>query len=170
LTDENTKNFAATNLLLAVVGAWLGYLVVDFLLHAVFLANWWRATETFWLPPSELFQRIPLGYTSFIIYCFALTWLISRLYNNDINPIKGIRFGAIAGIISSIVFVLGTYSVFPMPPVAFILWPLSSVLESTVAGGIAAWILIAEHPWRRIAKVLGVSIVFFILGVLIQNF
>ena len=169
MTDKNTKNLAAINLLPAVVAAWFAYLVVDFMMHAVFLASWWRATERFWLPPSRLFERIPFGYTSFAVYCFALTWLMSRLYNHDINLIKGVRFGAIAGILSGVVFVLGTYSVFPMPPIALILWPLSSVLESTIAGGVAAWLLIAEHPWRRVTKVFGLSLAMFVIAIIIQN-
>jgi hypothetical protein len=169
LTDESAGNFSKTKLIPAFVGAWLGYLIVDFLLHAVILASWWHATETYWLPQSELFRRIPFAYASFAIYCFALTWLIMRFHSNNVQPINGMQFGALAGMVYGTVYVLGTYSVFPMPSLVLILWPLSVVLESAIAGGIAAWIMTAEHPWKQVIKVFGVSIVFFILGVVIQN-
>jgi hypothetical protein len=151
------------------MGAWLGYLVIDFLTHAVFLASWWRATETYWLPPLELFRRIPFGYASFAIYCTVLAWLINRLYYGRVTLAKGLQFGAIAGIVSGIASVLGTYSAFRMPPSALAVWPVSIVLDSTIAGAIAAWVLIAERPWRRVAAVCGIALVLFILGVVVQN-
>jgi hypothetical protein len=43
------------------------------------------------------------------------------------------------------------------------------MLESSVAGGIAAWVLIAEHPWKRVAKVFGGSLVCIFLAILVQN-
>lgn len=166
---DNPNGRAGAKLLPAAMGAWLGYLVVDFLTHAVFLASWWRATETYWLPPLELFRRIPLGYASFAIYCAALAWLINRLYHGRVSLVKGLRFGAIAGLVSGVASVLGTYSAFRMPPSALAVWPASIIFESTVAGGIAAWVLIAEHPWRRVAAVFGVTLVLFVLGVVLQN-
>jgi hypothetical protein len=60
----------------AATGAWCAYLVLDFLANAVFLAPYWRATESYWLPPRELFRMIPLGYTVFAIYCVAASWRI----------------------------------------------------------------------------------------------
>jgi hypothetical protein len=98
-----------------------------------------------------------------------LTWVVYRLLRNDISLIKGMRFGALAGIGFGVTVVLGNYSVFNMPPTALILWPMSSVLVSTVAGGIAAWVLIAEHPWRRVATVFGGSLVLIFLAIVIQN-
>jgi hypothetical protein len=56
-----------------------------------------------------------------------------------------------------------------MPPSALAVWPLSIVLDSTIAGAIAAWILIAERPWRRVAVVCAIAFLLFILGVVIQN-
>jgi hypothetical protein len=49
------------------------------------------------------------------------------------------------------------------------LWPLLNVIESAIAGGIAAWVLVAERPWSQVAKVFGLSFVFFIIGTVVQN-
>jgi hypothetical protein len=169
MDSENQEGYPLKKLVPAAIGAWVGYLVIDFLTHAVFLANWWRATETYWLTPSELFQRIPFGYTSFAIYCIVLTWLINRLYRNQVNLTRGVRFGAIAGMVSGIASVLGNYSAFRMPPSALIVWPMSIMLDSAVAGGIIVWVMTADHPWKQVVKVFGWMLLFFILGVVIQN-
>ncbi len=169
MSSQNPAGGARPRLLPAATAAWLGYVVLDFLVHAVFLGSWWRATEEFWLPPLELFRRIPFGYASFAIYCTVLTWLIRRLYDGQISLGKGLRLGAIAGFVSGVSSVLGTYSAFRMPVSAFAVWPLSMTVNSTVAGAIAAWVLIAERPWRRVAAVLGMTLVLFIVGVVIQS-
>ena len=168
LTEKRMKYFATIKILPPFIGAWLGCLVVDFLWQAVFHTSWYRTNESFRLP-SDLFLRIPFGYTSFAVYCFVLTWLIFRLYNNDLSITKGMKFGAIAGAVYGVLFVSVTYSVFSIAEVTLILWPLLNVIESTIAGGIAAWVLIAESPWSQVAKVFGISLMFFIIGVVVQN-
>jgi len=69
-------------LLPAATGAWCAYLVVDFLIHAVALAHYWRATEQYWLPPPDLLRMIPVAYLSFAIYCAGSTWLLLRLHGD----------------------------------------------------------------------------------------
>ncbi|HUF48748.1 MAG TPA: hypothetical protein VMM93_13105, partial [Vicinamibacterales bacterium] len=63
----------------AALSAWLIFLAIDFLAHAVILADWWRATEAYWLPPMELFKWIPFGYGAFAILVGTMTWLLVRL-------------------------------------------------------------------------------------------
>jgi hypothetical protein len=168
LTEKRMRYFTTIKILPPFIGAWLGCLVVDFLWQAVFHMSWYRTNETFRLP-SDLFLRIPFSYTSFAVYCFVLTLLIFRLYNNDLSITKGMKFGAIAGAVYGVLFVSLTYSVFSIPQVTLILWPLLNVIESTIVGGIAAWVLISERPWNQVAKVFGISFMFFIIGTVVQN-
>jgi hypothetical protein len=168
LTEKRMKYFTTIKILPPFIGAWLGCLVVDFLWQAVINMSWYRTNQTFRLP-SDLYLRIPFGYTSFAVYCFVITWLIFRLYKNDFSITKGMKFGAIAGAVYGVLFVSVTYSVFEIPQVTLILWPLLSMIESTIAGGIAAWVLISERPWSQVAKVFGISLMFFIIGNLVQN-
>jgi hypothetical protein len=169
LTEKRVKYSTIIKILPAFIGAWLGCLVVDFLCQAVINTSWYRTNRTFRLP-SDLFLRIPFGYASFAVYCFVLTWLIFRLYNNDLSITKGMKFGAIAGVVYGVLFVGVTYSVFEIPQVTLILWPLLNVIESTIAGGIAAWVLKAERPWSQVVKVFGISFVFFMIGTVVQRF
>jgi hypothetical protein len=156
-------------LLPAAVAAWIAYVVLDFLMHGVFLAGWWRAAEAYLLPPRDLLRLIPFGYASFAIYCGALTWLLARLRDGRLSVPAGARFGAVAGLVSGVASALGTYSAFRMPSGALVVWPASVVIESTVAGAVAAWTLSATRPWRRVGLVFGAAFMLFVAGVVIQN-
>ena len=153
----------------AATGAWCTYLALDFMAHAVFLASYWRATGDYWLPPLELFRRLPLAYAVFAIHCAVLTWLLRRLYQDRLNMGTGLRFGAFAGLIFGTSSALGDYSVFRMPPSALIVWPMSVTAEWASAGAVAAWVLVAQRPWRRVALVFLVALVVFAVGAAIQN-
>jgi hypothetical protein len=156
-------------LLPAALAAWIGYLVLDFLMHGVFLAAWWRTAEPFLLPPRDLLRMIPLGYASFGIYCGALTWALARLYGERLDMASGLRFGAVAGIVYGIASALAEYSIFRMPRMALLIWPASTVVESTIAGALAVWTLRAGRPWRRVGLVLGAAVVLFVIGAVVQN-
>jgi hypothetical protein len=169
MNENQVPETLRPRLLPAAIAAWLGYLVIDFLMHGVFLAAWWRAAEPYLLPPSELVRMIPLGYASFAIYCGALTWLVARFFGERVSVIAGLRFGAIAGLVFGAASTLGTYSALRMPPTALLVWPAAVVVESAIAGALAAWVLVAARPWRRVGLVLGAGIVLFMAGVVIQN-
>lgn len=64
---------------------------------------------------------------------------------------------------------LGSYSLFRMPPSALIVWPASAIVEWAIAGAVAAWVLVAQRPWRRVALVFLTTVVLFVIGVVIQN-
>ena len=167
--EDRVPEALRSRLVPAALAAWLGYLVLDFLMHGVFLAAWWRAAEPYLLPPRDMARLIPLGYASFAIYCGALTWLVARLYREHVSVNAGLRFGAVAGVVFGLASTLGTYSALRMPPTALLVWPASVVAESASAGALAAWVLVAERPWRRVGLVLCAVIVLFIAGVVIQN-
>jgi hypothetical protein len=169
MNSQDASRKAQATLLPALVAGWFAYLVFDFLFHAVLFAPWWRATDSYWLPPSELFRRIPIGYASFAIYCAGLTWLLRRLYGDRLNLSSGLRFGAIAGLVFGLCFVLAAYSAFRMPPSALVVWPASFLLDSTIAAGVMSWVLVAGRPWRRVAMVIVAAAVLFIMGVVVQN-
>jgi hypothetical protein len=153
----------------AATGAWCTYVVIDFLTHAVFLAAYWRATETYWLPPLELLRMIPLSYALFAIHCAVLTWLLRRLYDKRLNLATGLRFGMLAGMFFGISSALGNYCVFRMPASALVVWPLSAAADWAGAGAAAAWVLVGKRPWRRVGLVFLAALVLFIVGVVIQN-
>lgn len=157
------------SLLPSTAAAWFIYLAADFLLHAVFLSGWWRATGDYWRPPNQLFQFIPLAYVAFAITCATLNWLLARLYGPRPSLRQGLRLGAVAGVLFGITTTLANYSVFSMPLSVLWVWPLTVIVESAGAGIAAAWVLNAQHPWRRCGAVLGITIGLLVVGIIVQN-
>jgi hypothetical protein len=153
----------------AAIAAWLGYIGLDFLIHAALLAAWWRATGAYWLPQRELFVRIPYAYASFAIYCVALTWLLERISGTDVRVSSGWRLGAIAGLVYGTTSALAMYSVVGMPASALLVWPGSAVVESTTSGGVAAWVLRARRPWRRVGVVAIGVVISVLVAIVLQN-
>lgn len=162
---EPSKRF----LVAASTAAWLIYLAADFMLHAVLLAAWWRATEAYWLSPLQLFQLIPLAYASFAIYCIVLSWLLIRLFGPRPSVRQGMLFGAVAGLLYGATAILGNFSVISLPVLALVVWPVSTMIESLLAGGASAWVFNASHPWRRVAVILGIALLLLMVGILLQN-
>ena len=58
----NARRFVLTTLL-----AWLVFLVLDFLAHAVLLDSFWAQNMPALKSQDDLFRLIPLGYLSFLI-------------------------------------------------------------------------------------------------------
>jgi hypothetical protein len=153
----------------ATLAAWLVFLVLDFLAHAVVLAAWWRATESYWLPPMELFRRIPFGYGAFALLVGTMTWLLVRLRGPQPIVRDALRFGALAGLLAGAGSVMGAYSILPMPASTLVVWTVSTVVESAGAATAAAWTLRAPRPWRRVLLVFALTIALFVIGVVLQN-
>jgi hypothetical protein len=153
----------------AAVGASWSYIVLDFLLHAVVLASWWRVTQAFWLPPLELAKRIPFAYGAFVIYCTSLTVLLTALRGERPAVLTGLRFGALVGMVFGVTSSLGAYSVVQMPISFLLVGPASTAMGSAGAGAAAAWILGGSRRWRRVGVLFAVGLGLFVLGAVAQN-
>jgi hypothetical protein len=166
--NPNQKH-SASAFLPAVLAAWLAYLAVDFLTHAVLLAAWWTANAAAFLPPAELFRRIPVAYLSFLFYSAVLVWLLQRLLGARPALGASLRLAAWAGLAFGIITALGNYSVLNVPSSALIVWPVSMLAGSLAAGAAASAGLNAARPWRRLLLVFLAALSALVLGVVLQN-
>jgi len=156
-------------MIIVTFAAWSVFIAVDFLLHAVIFAPWWKANGSYWLPPFELFNLIPFAYASFLINCFVLVWLIVRVYGDKPNLLKVISFGAIAGLFYGFSITFANYSLFPMPNSSLFLWPLSFTIELTLVSITARWVLIAKQTLKRAMLCFLIAILIIVIGTVIQN-
>jgi hypothetical protein len=161
--------FFAPNAIAASIGAWLGYLGVDFVCHAVVLAPWWRSTTAYWLPAADLAKRIPVAYGAFAIVSIVLVGLLIRLAGPRPLAGRALRFGLTAGAVFGLVVTLTTFSVFAMPASAFLTWPATASAAAGCAAAAGASVLRASRPWRQVLKVLLAVVALFLIGVLVQS-
>jgi len=169
MKEQNKPQLAGSKIIPAAVSAWFIFLSIDFLLHAVILATWWKKTADYWLSPEDLFLMIPIGYASFAIYCGALTWLYVRIVGDRRTIGTAFQFGAIAGLVYGVSTILANYAVFAMPSSLLLVWSGSILIESTLACATASWVLDAERSWRRVGLVFGAAVLIFIMSVVLQN-
>jgi hypothetical protein len=152
-----------------MAAAWLSYVAVDFLTHAVVLAPWWRATESFWLPPMQLLRMIPFGYLSFAVFAVGLVWLMPKLVGDRPRSSQAAAYAAVVGLLVGLIQALANYSVFPMPASALVVWPLSVTVASVGGGLAAASVLRAHRPARRLLLILVIVLALIAVGVVLQN-
>jgi hypothetical protein len=153
----------------AATGATWSYVILDFLMHAVILAPWWRATGGFWLPPLDMARRIPFAYGGFAIYCVSLTVLLTVVHGEEPPVLAGVRLGALVGIVFGFTSALGAYSVVRMPPSFLLVGPASTAIGSAGAAAAAAWVLRGGRRWRRVGVLLAAGLALFVGGVVAQN-
>ena len=153
----------------ATVAAFLIYVILDFTMHAVVWAAWWRDHGTFSLSLLELAQRIPIGYSSFAIYSAGLCLLLASEHSGRARVLVGLRLGAIVGMAYGLMFALGVYSIARIPPFFLVLGPVSTAVCSAGAGGAGAWVLGGVRKWRRVGLVALGGVVLFVLAIVAQN-
>jgi hypothetical protein len=153
----------------AFVAALWSYVVLDFVIHAVVLAFWWRATESFWLPPLELAKRIPFAYTAFAVHCLVLCLILWRVPGEISRVSRGLILGALLGLAWGIASALGVYSIVRAPLSFLLVGPASTTICSATAGTAAAWVQGGARRWRRVGLLVAVGFVVFVLGIVLQN-
>ena len=156
-------------MLSAAFAGWCAYVAIDFLTHAVFLSHWWRATAVFWLPPAQLFRRIPFAYASFALYAAGLVWLLLRYFGHPPPTFQAARLSLVVGLFLGTLQALANHSVLSLPASALLVWPLSVSIGSAAAGFSSASVLGASHPFRAALRVLAFALAAIVVGVVLQN-
>jgi hypothetical protein len=158
------KRFALTTFL-----AWLVFLMLDFLAHAVILNSYWAQEYSALKSKEELFSLIPFGYLSFLILTIMFGWLYTRLFKSKGNVKTGLAFGTIAGGLFALSNFFGWYSFLNLPVILLFLASLSYFVEISCVGLVYGYLLHPESIKRR-AWIIACLVVFgFLVGIVLQN-
>ena len=166
-TPQKITSISPRQLFTLVFLSWLSMLGTDFFLHAGLLAKFYLEPSPFLLPPTEAFQRIPLGYISFLLSAALLLWLMLRL------KIEGWRAGLIFGLeLGGLVwgtYVVGLLSISTANPALLLGWLVGQTFELGIAGAVAGSGLAGSSLGRLSAKVVGYVVGLLILTILLQS-
>jgi|GEM_PF-633303 len=154
-------------IVLSVAAAWSLALGFDVLLHAGLLANLYVDPQPFLLGPDEAFQRIPIGYLSFLLLTLVLYWLMKRL---DVRGVAaGFRFGVIAAVLAWGTFALGLYSITTVTQSLLLAWWVGQVVQWGLTGAVLG-AASKGAPLKRIwAIVVACILIFFAITVVLQS-
>jgi len=148
--------------------AWFAIIGLDFLMNAGLLAPFYRWDQPGFLPPVKMFQYIPLGYASFLLWSIALVWLAvrTRSYTAASGAVFGARLGALLG---GAAF-LGWLSIFSFPPVMLFCWAFDHAVSFTVAGAVIGGTLTAPRLRPAVRRVFVLVGICLLVTVAMQSF
>ncbi len=149
--------------------AWLVFLVLDFLTHAVLLNSFWAQHYQALKSQDELFRLIPFGYLSFLILTFMFGWLYARLFKSDGDVKKGLVFGAIGGGLFALSNFFGWYSFLDLPILFLILASLGYFVEISGVGLVFGYLLHPSFIKKRVWIIVSVIVFGLFLGIVLQN-
>ena len=141
--------------------AWLAYIGLDFLLNAGILARIIDWQQPGLLSPMQMFQRIPLGYLSFLLATILMVWLMLRMNVRGLRP--GLLFGTRFGLFAAAIGFSGLLSIVSIRPQTLLVWSLEAVPSCALVGAVVGDGLVRE----RVRKLVGAVIVFFLVCVIV---
>ena len=147
--------------------AWLAMLGWDLLLHGGRLAGFYVSDDPVLVSPSEAFQRIPLGYASFLLLAILLVWLMPRFDLSDGRAAFG--FGFKLGALLWGAFILGLISIVRFDPVLGAAWFAGQTLELGIGALVVQRAAAAVSLRRPAWQVLGFIFVCVIITVMLQS-
>lgn len=147
--------------------SWLVIVGFDLFQNAGVFARFWVEPGSAFLPPEKLFQRIPLGYLTFLISASMLTWLMSQL--KVVGWMQGALFGSKLGSLLSITSVLGSACVFPIKRSLLLVWFFGGVVQYTSAAAVIGSGLGSDRLGRLSVVVTGLVILLVIATIVLQN-
>jgi hypothetical protein len=131
ITVNSWREVSAQKFFLRVLASWLSMITVDLLLNAGLFAKLWFASNSFLLPPQELFRRIPLGYIAFFVQALVFVWLTIMIGIRSWK--RGGLFGLKLGVMLNVASVLGLRSGTTANWTILFVWLVGGILLTTTA-------------------------------------
>lgn len=147
--------------------SWLLIVGFDLFQNAGVFARFWLEPGSAFLPPEKLFQRIPLGYLTFLISASMLTWLMSRL--KIVGWKQGALFGFKLGGLLSITWVLGLACVFPIKHSLLLVWFVGGLIQYISAAAVIGIGLSTNRLGRLSVVVAGLVVLLVIATMVLQS-
>ena len=121
---------------LTILVAWM---LLDLLIHRIFLAPFYEATKNLWRPFDQM--NVPLIY----IATLGLIGVFIELYTWLVRPkslAAGLGLGAFVGLALGISVGLGTFIHLPIPPPVAWGWFIGGWLKGLVAGAVIGLVIV----------------------------
>lgn len=123
----------------AVVGV---FFVTDFVIHSVLMKNAYEATAAVWRPMAEMQSLMWTMWALYLIGAAVLPFLYMKGYEAQKPRVgRGLRFGALMGLLMASGMSLGTYFMVPIPVSMAVNWFVAGMFQYALAGIVIALIV-----------------------------
>jgi hypothetical protein len=116
---------------LAVLAVFIGWAVVDFVIHGILLQASYAATADLWRPMEEM--KMWLSYLVTFLNCLVFVLIYALLVGNK-RLGTGLVYGCLFGLTAGISMGYGTYAVQPVPYSMALSWFLGTLFRGVLAG------------------------------------
>ena len=124
--------------ILAVIAVFVAWSVLDFVIHGLILRSAYISTASLWRPMNEMKTSV----LHLAVFISAITFvLIYSSFFSRKSISTGLKYGLLFGVGTGVSMGYGSYSVMPIPYHMALTWFLGSVVEASVGGMIAGWII-----------------------------
>ena len=121
--------------LLATVGAFVVIAAVDFVVHEVWLGEFYRAHPSWWRPAAEMKSLMGSMFVSQLILADLLASVYAKGYEVGKGNIgQGLRFGVLMGFLLFLPKMLMVHFIYPYPVSLLVSWFIGGLIETTLAG------------------------------------
>lgn len=127
----------------AVIGVFVAWAVLDFVIHGIILMPDYRETQQFWRAEEEMKRGLMNIVT---LTCAVVFVLIYRLWIQPKNLPTGVKYGLLYGAAWGMSFGYGMYAVMPIPYRLALIWFWGTLIEAVVAGVIVGMLIKEETP------------------------
>ncbi|MEW6350834.1 MAG: hypothetical protein AB1646_17385 [Thermodesulfobacteriota bacterium] len=124
----------------AVIGVFVLWSAVDFIVHGLVLQSTYEATAQLWRPMAEMKMGLMHVVTLVAVGCFVG---IFTLFVHPKGLCRAVGYGLLYGVGGGISMGLGTYAFMPIPLYLGVVWFLT-FLGETLAGGLLVGLIVKE--------------------------
>ncbi len=123
--------------LLAAVGAFVVVFATEFVIHHLWLGEFYKAHAQWWRPEAEMNSMMHLMLLAQIIFAALLPMVYAKGYESGKSGVgQGVRFGVLIGLLMTVPMSLMNYVIYPYPSSLIINWVLGGMVEYILAGAV----------------------------------
>ncbi len=111
--------------------------IMDFIFNGLVMTGAYKATASLWRAPEEMNKFRPILWLVGLVWCFFFVLIFGKGYEGK-GVMEGVRFGLYIGVFSGFSMGFGSYSTMPITLGIAFSWFLITIVESIVAGILAA--------------------------------
>ena len=120
----------------AIVGAFVTLFATGFVIHHLWLGEFYKAHASWWRPEAEMQSMMPLMLVGQLMMATLLTLVYAKGYEpgKGSGVTQGFRFGVLIGLLLTLPMSLMNYVVYPYPGSLVASWFIGGLVETVLAG------------------------------------
>ena len=121
----------------ATLGAFVAIAAADFVIHEVWLGEFYRMHAEWWRSAAEMKARMGCMFVSHLLLAALLTVVYGKGYEASKGTIgQGLRFGLLMGLLLFLPKTFMMHFVYPYPVSLLVNWFVGGLIEVTLAGAL----------------------------------